>query len=86
MMKKKQEQSNKLPEKIDDLSDDVVQNKDCHNIDDCSVSDQEMLNEENDSFHIINNNYTTKKSYSPQRKRLSSFSSTSGNRTKKNKF
>ncbi|CAF3393725.1 unnamed protein product [Rotaria socialis] len=86
MMKKKQEQSNKLPEKIDGLSVDVVQNKDCHNIDDCSVSDQEMLNEENDSFHIINNNYTTTKSYSPQRKRLSSFSSTSGNKTKNKKF
>ncbi|CAF2117459.1 unnamed protein product [Rotaria magnacalcarata] len=78
MMKKKQEQSNKLPKKIDDLSGDMVQNKDCHNIDNSSVSDQEMLNDENDSFHTINNNYTTKKSYSPQRKRFSSFLSISG--------
>ncbi|CAF4293122.1 unnamed protein product [Rotaria magnacalcarata] len=77
MMKKKQKQSNKLPEKIDDVSDNVAQNNDCHNIDNCSASDQEMLNDENDSFDIINNNYTTNKSYSPPRKRLSSFSSTS---------
>ncbi|CAF2071904.1 unnamed protein product [Rotaria magnacalcarata] len=85
MMKKKQKQSNKLPEKIDDVSDNVAQNNDCHNIDNCSASDQEMLNDENDSFDIINNNYTTNKSYSPPRKRLSSFSSTSGTRAKRKK-
>ncbi|CAM4815916.1 unnamed protein product [Rotaria magnacalcarata] len=77
MMKKKQEQSNKLPKKNDDVPDNVAQNNDCHNIDNCSASDQEILNDKNDSFDIINNNYATNKSYFPPRKRLSSFSSTS---------
>ena len=83
MMKKKKQESNQVSEKIDNLSDKAVQKDDRLNIDDCSVSDQEILDDENDSFQIINSNYTTQKSYSSRTKRLSSFSSTSDSRKKK---
>lgn len=85
MMKKKKQALNKIAEKNDNSSDKIVQDNDIPTLNDSVVSDQEMLNDDSENLHIINNNSITSKPNSPLRKRLSSFSSSSSTRLKKKK-